>query len=79
MGYVQACIIWHGMIQNLREHTQKTFVTLSRFWPEVGGLSESVKKVKFVTKIFFSDNVEGSSKNLSEIVSANLKANTNNT
>ena len=55
-----------------REHRQKTFITLSGFWPlkEGGGggggggggvgrgLSESIKKGKFVTKIFFSDNVE---------------------
>ena len=46
---------------------------------EVGGLSQSVKKVKFATKTFFSDNVEGSSKNLSEIISTNVKANPNNT
>ena len=43
----------------------KTFVTLSRFWPSRGcgcwGLSEAVKKGKFLTKIFFSDNVEWSS------------------
>ena len=30
----------------------------------VVGVSESVKKVKFVTKFFFLDNVERSSKNL---------------
>ena len=47
-------------IANLREHQQKTFVMLSRFWPLIRGsgcLSESVKKGKFVMKIFFSDNV----------------------
>ena len=33
---------------------KKTSVTLSGFWPlGGGGLSESVKKGKFVTKIFF--------------------------
>ena len=39
----------------LREHQQKSFVTLSGFWPlwGWGDLSESVKKGKFVTKIFF--------------------------
>ena len=47
----------------LRENRQKTFVTLSGFWPSVkggggGGLSESVKKGKFMTKIFFSNNAE---------------------
>ena len=43
-------------------------VTLSGFWPRRGrgggGLSESSKKGKFLTKIFFSDNVEWISKNL---------------
>ena len=39
-------------------------VTLSGFWPLRGGLSESNKKGKFLTKIFFSDNVEWISKNL---------------
>ena len=44
----------------IREHRQKTFVTLSGFWTLkwCGGLSESVKKRKFVTKVFFSDNDE---------------------
>ena len=37
-------------------------------------LSESVKNGKFVTKIFFSDNVEWSSKNMLKI-SADVKAN----
>ena len=43
----------------LWEHQQKTFVTLSRFWPlrVWGSLSESVKKGQFMTKIFFSDVV----------------------
>ena len=36
------------------------------------GLSESVKKEKFVMKIFFSDNVEWSSKNLEKMVSADV-------
>ena len=41
-----------------REHRQKTFVTLSRFWPlrgwgGRGGLSEFVKKGKFVKTFFF--------------------------
>ena len=39
------------------------------------GLSESVKKKKFVTKIFFTDNIEWSSKNNR---SADVKANKNN-
>ena len=36
----------------IREHRQKTFVMLSGFWlvNGVGGLSKSIKKVKFVTK-----------------------------
>ena len=38
----------------LREHQQITFVTLSGFWllRGLGCLSESVKKGKFLTKIF---------------------------
>ena len=40
----------------------------------MGGLSESIKKEKFKMKIFFSDNVEWSSKNLKKM-SANVKAN----
>ena len=38
---------------------------ISGFWPLRGreGLRESVKKVTSVTKDFFLDNVEGSSKN----------------
>ena len=43
----------------------------------VGGLSESVKKGKFVTKIFFSDNVEWSSKILWKMISADVQANKN--
>ena len=44
-----------GIPSKIRQHQQKDFVTLSGFWPlrEWGGLSESVKKGKFVTKIFF--------------------------
>ena len=40
-----------------------------------GGLSESDKKGKFETKIFFSDNVEWSSKNSWKMISADVKAN----
>ena len=43
---------------------------------EYRGLSESIKKGKFVTKIFFSDNVEWSSKMLWKMMSADVKANT---
>ena len=43
-----------------------------------GGLSQSVKKGKFVTKIFFSDIVEWNSKNLWKMISAGVKANKNN-
>ena len=53
------------VVKWLREHQQKTFVMwLSGFlslkeWGGGGqGLSESVKKGKFVTKIFFADIVE---------------------
>ena len=44
----------------------------------VGGLSESIKKGKFVKKKFFSDNIEWSSKNLWKICegySPGVKAN----
>ena len=52
---------------SLREHWQKTFVTRSRFWLLRGwreeGLSGFIKKWKICDKnIFFSDNVEWSSK-----------------
>ena len=42
-------------------------------------IRETVKKGKFVTKIFFSDNVEWSSKNLWKMIFADVKANKNNT
>ena len=43
------------LLNFIREHRQKIFVTLSRFWALRGweGLSEFVKKEKFVEKIFF--------------------------
>ena len=43
------------LINFIRELRQKIFVTLSRFWELRGweGLSEFVKKEKFVRKIFF--------------------------
>ena len=37
------------------------------------GLSESVKKGKLVEKIFFSDNVQWSSKNMWKTMSADVK------
>ena len=45
------------------EHRQKTFVTLSGFWPSRGwgNLSESVKNENLWQKSFFSENVEWSS------------------
>ena len=48
--------------QPVREHRQKTFIMLSGFWPlrewrGAEGLKESIKKGKFVTKIYFPDNV----------------------
>ena len=51
----------------VREHQQKTFVTLNGFWwavKGVRGFNESVRKGKIETKIFFSNSVEGISKNL---------------
>ena len=44
-------------ILRVREHQQKTFVTLSRFWLLKESPMESVKQGKFVTKFFFP-NVE---------------------
>ena len=41
-------------------------------------MNESVKKGKFMKKIFFSDNVEWSSKNFWKMISANVKANKSN-
>ena len=38
----------------------------------MGGFSESVKKAKFMTKIYLSDNVEWSSKNLWKMTSADV-------
>ena len=38
------------------------------------GVSESIKKEKFVMKIFFPDNVEWSSKNLWKMKSADEEA-----
>ena len=43
-----------------------------------GGVSESVKKWKFVTESLFSDNVEWSSKNLWKMISTDVKAKQNN-
>ena len=54
----------------------KIFVTLSGFWVlRVWGksFSESVKKRKLLTKIFFSGNFEWSSKNLWKMMSAGVK------
>ena len=63
------------------EHWQKTFFMLSRFDCSVGGgggLSDALKKWKFVMKIFFSDNVEWSSKNLWKMISADVIKTTRN-
>ena len=43
-----------------------------------GGLSDSVKKGTFVSRIFLSDNAEWSFKNLWKMISVNVKANKNN-
>ena len=43
----------------------------------VGGLSGSIEKGKFATKIFISDNIEWSSKNLWKMMSTDVKANKN--
>ena len=44
----------------------------------VSGLNESVKKGKFVTKIFLSDVIELNSKNIGKMIYADIKANKNN-
>ena len=44
----------------------------------VGGLSGSIEKGKFATKIFYPDNIEWSSKNLWKMMSTDVKANKNN-
>ena len=67
-----------GPWQHLREHQQKTFVMLSRFWPlrGLGNLSESVKMENFVMKfvnLFFSDMLNEVLQMISSNVKANLK------
>ena len=58
-------------IQNIREHQQKTFNTLSRFWLGGGeGLSESFKKENLRQKSFFT---ECSSRDLWKMISADVK------
>ena len=55
-------MLFSGSITILREHLQKSFVTLSGFWLFWGcggeSFSGSVKEEKFVRKIFLADNVE---------------------
>ena len=71
MANVQASKVLHHLVgmtveavvlkkNAIREHQQKSFLKVSGFWllRGYGGFSESVKKGKFVTKIFFSDNYE---------------------
>ena len=65
MVHVQASKVLHHLVgmtvealvlkkNAIREHRQKTLITLSEFWLLSGceGLSESVKKGKFVTNFF---------------------------
>ena len=58
----------------------KIFVSLNRCWQlrGLGVLNESVKKGKFVTEIFFSNNVEWGCKNLLKVRSADEKSNKKN-
>ena len=42
-----------------------------------GGLSESVQKAKFMTKIYFSDIAEWNSKSFRKMIPADVKANKN--
>ena len=55
-GYWTEAKSGNDSLQNVKEYGQKLFVTLSRFRPLRGlcvSLDESVKKGKFLTKIFF--------------------------
>ena len=62
----------------IREHEQKTFVMLNRFWPFKGGgeggggVNKSIKKEKFMT-IFFWD-VKWSCKKFWKMISADVNA-----
>ena len=48
------CVYIYIKLEHIREPLQKCFVMLSKFWPLKGleDLGESVKKRKFVIKIF---------------------------
>ena len=65
----------------LREHQQKNFVMLSRFWPLRGRGGVVVVWVNPLKKkicdknLSLSDNAEWSSKNLRKMISADIKAN----
>ena len=69
-------------ISFVREHWQKNPVMINkdfgclRGW-EVG-LSDPIKKGKYGTKIFLSDNAEWSLKSLWKMISVNVKVNKNN-
>ena len=67
-------------ISFFREHWQNILVTICGFclFKAVEGLSDFVRKEKFVTKIFLSDIAEWSLKNLWKIISVNVKVNKNN-
>ena len=53
--------------KNLCHTSQILIVKGIEEWGE--GSSESIRKRKLMTKIFFKENVEGSSKNFSNIIS----------
>ena len=56
---------------------KKNFVLLRRFWPSGRAGAGVWSELIFVTKIFFSDIVEWSSKNWWKIIPADVKANKN--
>ena len=64
----------------LREHQQKTFVMLSRFWPlqEWRGWGwVNLLKMENLWQFFFSDNAEWNTKYFWKMISADVKANKN--
>ena len=62
------CTLCHSSIDTL------SFQLMNKVKGALTIVSESVKMEKLVTKIFFSDNVEWSSKNLWKVISAEVKA-----
>ena len=70
--------LYLGSIDKKICHAQRILAVKGVEGGREGGLIESTKKGKFVTKIFFSDNAEWSFKNLQKMISADVKPNKNN-